>query len=67
MYFRIYGGNKLWTKKEVEEYFNIIDNKYAQCIKNLKGNFDDGEYYNFKAGDVAQIFKTDDNIYLIRG
>lgn len=67
MYFRIYGSNKLWSKEEIETYFNIINNQYALCIKNLKGNFNDREYYSFKVGDLAQIFKTFNDTYLIRG
>lgn len=69
MYYRIYGdnSNKLWTKKEVEAYFNIITtkhNQYAECIRNLKGNPLNKEYYSFKIGDIAQVFKTFNNTYL---
>ena len=71
MYFRIYGdcSNRLWSEKEIKNYFNIIStkhNKYAECIKNLKGNFNDREYYNFKVGDLANIFNISTGIYLIR-
>lgn len=71
MYFRIYGdcSNRLWREEEVKNYFNIINtkhNKYAQCVKNLKGSFNHREYYVFKVGDLASVFKASTGIYLIR-
>lgn len=58
--YHIYGDNseKIWSYKELKEYFNIDGSDCAFCIKDFTGDANKFEYYSFKKDDVVSIMES---------
>lgn len=64
----LYGDNtnKKYNKKDIKKYFKRLDNNNLLCIKNLIGDWEKSELYQFKKGDIVFIERTSDGYYQLR-